>query len=230
MRVKGYYKTLLEKMWQEDEKKYTFEASEPLRCLRCGGYLDRHLQYNSLSRYAQVYICPDCGMNEAILDMLGKPLLLSRWYAVQKKLKNINIQKKGVAFLKAECNFPEIFTKDRQSVLERPSQEVAYCRADYDGSRWWRKWFYAQERPVPSALELEMGKFVNGLFEMPELHSLKSMKRILCSQAQPVSETEFNLYSETEHFWIWMRTQTMPYDYNLWIHFYEKEEDSHNER
>ena len=151
-------------------------------------------------------------------------------HTAKKKPKKIIVQESGAILLSAECIFPEIFMKEKGSGLRRPSQEVAYCRADYDGFHWWRKWFYVQEKPLPSALGEELDEFVNGLFELPEFCSLESVKHSICSQAQPVSETEFNLYSETEHFWIWVRMQTQPRDYNLWIYFYKKEEDSHDER
>ena len=34
---------------------------------------------NALSRHAEVYICDQCGTEEAVLDYLGKPLPLSQW-------------------------------------------------------------------------------------------------------------------------------------------------------
>ena len=41
--------------------------------------------------------------------------------------------------------------------------------------------------------------------------------------AQPTSEpTEFNLYSETAHFCIWLRLITRHRDYNVYVHYYLK--------
>lgn len=41
--------------------------------------------------------------------------------------------------------------------------------------------------------------------------------------AQPTSEpTEFNLYSETAHFYIWLRLITRHRDYNAYVHYYLK--------
>lgn len=34
---------------------------------------------NALSRHTQVYICPKCGMDEALRDMARKPLPLNEW-------------------------------------------------------------------------------------------------------------------------------------------------------
>jgi len=49
-------------------------------CPRCGQYrMKEKLTTNALSRHAKVYICDQCGMDEAIRDMYGKPLPLSEW-------------------------------------------------------------------------------------------------------------------------------------------------------
>lgn len=54
------------------------DASFP--CPRCGQYrMKENLTTNALSRHAKVYICDQCGMDEAIRDMCGKPLPLSEW-------------------------------------------------------------------------------------------------------------------------------------------------------
>lgn len=64
---------------QEDETSdYTFP------CPRCGhDRMDKNPVRNALSRRADVYICNECGREEAILDMLGKePLPLNEWAMV----------------------------------------------------------------------------------------------------------------------------------------------------
>ena len=50
-------------------------------CPRCGrNTMKQVLVQNALSRYANVYICDDCGTDEAILDMKGTgPLPLNEW-------------------------------------------------------------------------------------------------------------------------------------------------------
>ena len=55
---------------------------------------------------------------------------------------------------------------------------------------------------------------------MPEFKTLDTMYK-LCRCAQPTSSSsEFNLYSETEHFFIWLRLITRFRDYNLYVHYY----------
>lgn len=55
-----------------------------LPCPRCGQ--DRMLPkpvQNALSRRAKVYICPECGMAEALRDMAGaEPFPLNQWSMV----------------------------------------------------------------------------------------------------------------------------------------------------
>ncbi len=56
-------------------------------CPRCGrmSVKDR-LYINALSRHASVYICDDCGMDEAIRDWRGEPLPLKEWVIAQLPL------------------------------------------------------------------------------------------------------------------------------------------------
>lgn len=59
--------------------------------------------------------------------------------------------------------------------------------------------------------------------EMPEFKSLDAMGKICCSCAQIIgSATDFNLYSEAGHFYIWLQLVTRERDYNLYVHFYLK--------
>lgn len=55
-----------------------------LPCPRCGeNRMNPIAVRNSLSRYAKVYICNQCGMDEAMRDMTGQPLPLSQWGMVK---------------------------------------------------------------------------------------------------------------------------------------------------
>lgn len=58
------------------------ERGDHIPCPRCGHdrmHFDRPA-LNALSRRAKVYICETCGMEEALLDMQGKPPLpLTAW-------------------------------------------------------------------------------------------------------------------------------------------------------
>ena len=49
-------------------------------CPRCGrNILKTPLSHNALSRYADLYLCDECGMTEAMLDMMRNPLPLEQW-------------------------------------------------------------------------------------------------------------------------------------------------------
>lgn len=53
-------------------------------CPRCGkNALATPLVLNSLSRYADVYICDECGNDEALSDYYGEPMPLEEWFAVK---------------------------------------------------------------------------------------------------------------------------------------------------
>lgn len=75
-------------MMGEEKAKTLIESLKPLQlerrhfpCPRCG--LDRmdreNPTRNALSRYADVYICDECGTEEALSDMLGIRLPLNEW-------------------------------------------------------------------------------------------------------------------------------------------------------
>lgn len=56
------------------------DAGEPMLCPRCGRKsmkLPHHT--NALSREADVYVCDNCGTNEALRAMMNNPLPLSAW-------------------------------------------------------------------------------------------------------------------------------------------------------
>jgi predicted RNA-binding Zn-ribbon protein involved in translation (DUF1610 family) len=56
-------------------------TGEGFPCPRCGyDRMREPVATNALSRYASVYICPECGIDEAIRDMAGKsPLPFLEW-------------------------------------------------------------------------------------------------------------------------------------------------------
>ena len=55
------------------------------RCPRCGGLMYVRQEMNALSRYHDIYICPDCGVDEAMRDFMGEDQLpLDKWYAYQE--------------------------------------------------------------------------------------------------------------------------------------------------
>lgn len=66
-------------------------------CPRCGKYAMRYpITTNALSRRADIYICDNCGMTEAIDDFLGKPTLLSEWALFKNPtMLQITLKQKG---------------------------------------------------------------------------------------------------------------------------------------
>jgi predicted RNA-binding Zn-ribbon protein involved in translation (DUF1610 family) len=64
--------TRLEIMDSQDEKRI---------CPRCGGKFTGH---GAVSRHAEnAVICPDCGTEEALLDLIGKPKKASHWWVLR---------------------------------------------------------------------------------------------------------------------------------------------------
>ena len=66
-------KTLIESLMSLQEDGCSFP------CPRCGSPMDPNIQHNALSRHAQVWICSQCGLNEALRDMCHNPLPLNEW-------------------------------------------------------------------------------------------------------------------------------------------------------
>ena len=125
------------------------------------------------------------------------------------------------------CTFGSIFEGSKKlfplSSVERPINEVAYSRSDYDGRNWWRTWFINARNMIGPPLAKEIDLFSNSLMELPEFKSLNTMGRMCRSCAQATSSpTDFYLYSETEYFYIWLQLVTRERDYNLYVHFYLK--------
>ena len=60
--------------------------AQGLPCPRCGhDRMNENPLRNALSRYATVYICDACGMEEAVLDMKGRtPMPLEQWDIFEK--------------------------------------------------------------------------------------------------------------------------------------------------
>ena len=56
------------------------DAGEKMACPRCGrNIIKAPLEHNALSRYADLYVCTECGYTEGMLDMMNNPLPLAQW-------------------------------------------------------------------------------------------------------------------------------------------------------
>lgn len=207
MNIRLYPKYQIEQLWQEDRKRFIPDAETPPTCLRCGNPLDHHLVLNALSRHADVYVCRECGTDEALRDAVGQPLPFQEWAAVTSG-RTGQVTSDGPVLIPV-CTFGNIFEGPKKlfplSSIGHPACEVAYSRSDYDGRKWWRTWFRGSEERLEPPLSEEIDQFSDALMKMPEFSSLDAMGRMCHSCAQPTaSATDFNLYSETEHFYIWV--------------------------
>ena len=225
MKAKIYPKCSLEQLWQEDKKLFAANTETPPACLRCGKPLNRHPALNAKSRQADVYVCSECGSDEALRDAIGEPLSLLEWHAVTSR--QVEMLPQDTPVLTHICSFGSIFEGSKKlfplSSVERPINEVAYSRSDYDGRNWWRTWFINARNMIGPPLAKEIDLFSNSLMELPEFKSLNTMGRMCRSCAQATSSpTDFYLYSETEYFYIWLQLVTRERDYNLYVHFYLK--------
>lgn len=70
-----------------DDAKLIIESMKTLQergvvmpCPRCGrNTMNSKLVMNALSRYADVYVCDECGTDEALRDYCGEPWQLNEW-------------------------------------------------------------------------------------------------------------------------------------------------------
>lgn len=225
MKIELYPKNILETLWKEDKRWFSESKGTKPVCLRCGHSLDDQLMVNSLSRHAKIYICQNCGADEAMRDF-GKTILpFEDWHGMADSRINKLPESKNPVLIK-NCSFLKIFQNPKVSekgIKGRSDTEIAYSRSDYDGYRWWTTWFRCQQEPTPKHLAKEIDQFQGALFRMPEFKTLDTMRH-MCVFAEPVGNSleEFNLYSETAHFYIWLRMLTQPRNYNLYVHYYRK--------
>ena len=231
MNIKMYPKNLLETAWEKDVKLFSPDAKQPPLCLRCGNPLDNQLAANALSRYTDVYICKMCGTDEALLDAYAKPQPLTDWHAIRTKRLN-NLQMDGMTVLTPSCSFEDVYENTVSTYWfpwEHPETEVCYSRSDYDGHQWWTTWNRCQKEKTAPHLTKEIDEFQSSLMRMDEFKTLNTMRR-LCKFAETTAHpNEYNLYSETEHLYIWLRLITREKDYNLYVHYYQKKEPHKDE-
>jgi|GEM_PF-364373 len=232
MDITIYPKEELLARWREDKR--TYDTQRP-RCLRCGGLMPENVEWCALSRYIDVGVCEPCGTSEAMLDWDGKALPMRDWYAIKH-----GIVKKSTDHVDVElvptCGFKEIFEQPRRAVFGHPNgfpmSELCYVRADHNGYRWYNTWEHCQDMPKDVALFSEVDGFYDALIALPEFKNLHTLKKMCASYAEIVAAEDpntYNLYAETPHFYIWLRIITRERDYNLYCHYFYKEQpDSGN--
>lgn len=234
MKVLIYPKHLLEVKWNEDITLYhDGEADTPPLCLRCGQPLSRCLAENALSRYIDVNICGRCGNDEGMRDYTGDRLPLSEWYAVKHGIVKMPDTDTDDAVLVDTCSFTSVFEQPRRptplSSRGYPESQLCFFRSDHNGWQWHTQWFDCRVKPRDKTLLDEVDAFQLGLMALPEFKDLYTMADMCYKCAERTSErTEFNLFSETEHFYVWIRMITREKDYNLYTNFYYKSSDPAN--
>ena len=212
--------------WERARKQLNAGTGVLPVCLRCGRSLRSRIEENALSRALDVYICPECGMDEGLRDATGEVLPIQKWHAIEQGYLPVP-EFGNQPVLVPTCSFEQIYAGEKKTLplssVEYPVSLIAYSRSDYDGRQWWTNWFGREEDRPSMELMQEIDGFQNALLELWEFQSLRSMTRMCRIYAQQTSEkTEFNLYSETEHFNIWLRMITRERDYNLYVYYYLK--------
>lgn len=159
--IRIYPKLELAHTWAIDRTRYCPDATQPPMCLRCGRPLRPALLHNARSRYADVYICSDCGEEEAFHDWAKEPQPLHTWdAAVKGRLKRPADDDTWV--LTPLCSFPQVF--QNKDGLDCPASELAYSRSDYDGHKCWTSWFDCHvEHRTPERVR-EIDQFITALF------------------------------------------------------------------
>ncbi len=68
------------------------DAGDKMLCPRCGyDNMKEPILHNALSRYADVLICTDCGVTEAMLDMMQNPLPLDQWASLKENKAQLDL-------------------------------------------------------------------------------------------------------------------------------------------
>lgn len=127
---------------------------------------------------------------------------------------------KNTLSLGAKCYFNEVFEKRNARGI--PLSEVCYSRSDYTGRQWWTSWFVINDKEKEKYVP-EIDGFMNALREMPEFSNLRTMRRASVAAGLTSDPTEFNLFSETYNFYIWIRMILREGDYNLYVHYFSKD-------
>ena len=224
MKIKVLPRDLLETKWSSDKAKFDDPSTPPPNCLRCGKPLNSNFYHNKLCRSIPVTICCSCGDDEALRCYAGKMLPFEQWHAVTHCKFDTSTDSQ-TAFLTPVCSFRHIFENAKTGShggTRHPESLVVYSRSDYNGYRWYTTWFGGPVERPNSELIKEIDAFQNALFELPEMESLNTIDRLHFFAEPTDDKTEYNLYSEIEHFHIWLRLIYRQRDYNLRVHYYLK--------
>lgn len=230
MKVCIYPKPELMATWSADREQMDKATNPVPTCLRCGRPIDRGIANNAFSRALDVYVCASCGMEEAMEDYQGQYLRLVDWDAVRQGRLSSSKEEFDLV-LQPSCSFRDAYDgplkKSPFSSAKIPEREIAYSRNDYSNGHWFTTWFHCAPVLTDPELVSEVQNSMDALLKMPELMHLRAFRRMakLCAE-QTEDPTEFNLYGETKHFDLWLRLITREKDYNLYVHYLLKEQQS----
>lgn len=198
MEIDVFPRSLLERAWQTDKRRFCPIAAEPPLCLRCGRPLAPRLSENLPSCRADVHICRACGREERRRGGVWEPAPLTAWHAVRTgRLEGL--EPPGVPLLTARP-FPL-----------RPEREVRGRALVWGAGRWWQ---LPEERGLPEPSP-EDGAFIRAfsqaLTALPELRDLETMAHFCMQEARPAGDpAAFDLYCRTGRLCIWLRLTVLP--------------------
>lgn len=159
-----------------------------------------------------VQICPECGIDEALRDARDDVLPMSEWYIVKNHYFG-EIYDPDAAVLMPNCRFSCLFCARQKRLppdnADYPVAFVASSRFDFDGKQWRTAWFADETFRDEKELLDEIDAFQNRLFRLPEFQTLRDMTRMCKLYAgRTKAPTEFQLFSETRNFYIWLQMTT----------------------
>ena len=111
------------------------------------------------------------------------------------------------------CRFSCLFCARQKRLppdnADYPVAFVASSRFDFDGKQWRTAWFADETFRDEKELLDEIDAFQIRLFRLPEFQTLRDMTRMCKLYAgRTKAPTEFQLFSETRNFYIWLQMTT----------------------
>ena len=136
-RVIIYPKYDLELDWRVRESYFDIDRPEFRTCMRCGQKMRYPLAQNALSRALKFYVCPECGMDEALRDATGEILPMSEWYIVKHHYFGEH-EPPNTSRLLWDCRFQQVFSGPKKTLplnnVLFPVSLIAYSRSDLRGT------------------------------------------------------------------------------------------------
>ena len=106
------------------------QAESETLCPRCGqNKLKSPLTHNALSRYADLYVCDECGLTEAGLAMMNNPLPLEQWAVFQDKSPRLDF--KALSMQEAVVRILSSQMKELHGVLRSLANNVVLHHKHY---------------------------------------------------------------------------------------------------